>query len=335
MSSLPSTIRSLSQPDPSKAEVILTTVPLPTITPGSNEHLIRVHATSPCAGELRWPSFALEYYGKDPKIVPCYDLSGTVVQAPANSPFAAGTEIWGRTGVSHPGNAREYTVAYTEELALRPKSLDPVEAASVPLSAITAVQALFDQGGLAGFDADEEGRKANSSKRVLIIAASGGVGIWLLQLAREAGVGGIVAVCGTSNVDLVKELGATEVIDYRKQSLNEWIAEDESRKVDLVIDCKGGESLSQSWNCVKNGGKLLSIVEATEPRKPAGNTAKDVTNYFFIMEPRGSDMIHVNRFFEEGKVRMLVDSVFSLDDYQKAFDRLDGGRATGKILIKP
>ncbi|KAK6523820.1 hypothetical protein TWF281_001788 [Arthrobotrys megalospora] len=334
MSALPSTIRTLSQPDPNKTEVILTTVPLPTITPDSNEHLIRVHATSPCSGELRWPSFALSYYGKDPKIVPGYDLSGTVVQAPANSPFPAGSEIWGRTAVSHSGNAREYTVAYTEEFALRPKLLNPVEAASVPLSAMTAFQALFDQGGLAGLDAGEEGRKANASKRILVIAASGGVGIWLLQLAREAGVGGIVGVCGTSNVDLVKELGATEVVDYRKQSLNEWIAEDGSRKVDLVIDCKGGESLAQAWNCVKDGGKILSIVEPTEPRKPAGCTAKDVANYFFIMEPRGSDLLHVGRLFEEGKVRMLIDSVFSLEDYQKAFDRVDSGRSTGKVIIK-
>lgn len=254
------------------------------------------------------------------------------MQAPANSPFPVGSEIWGRTAVSHSGNARDYTVAYTEELAFRPKSLDPVEAASVPLSAITAVQALFDQGGLAGFDAGEQGRKANAAKRILVIAASGGVGVWLLQLAREAGVGGIVGVCGTPNVDLVKELGATEVVDYKKQSLDDWIAEDEGRKVDLVIDCKGGESLAQSWNCVKDGGKILSIVEPTEPRKPEGCNAKDVTNYFFIMEPRGTDLLHVGRLFEEGKARMVIDSVFPLDDYQKVFEKL--GRSTGKILIK-
>ncbi|KAF3929358.1 Zeta-crystallin [Dactylella cylindrospora] len=333
MASLPKTMRSLSQPEPLTASVILTTTPVPQPkTP--TEHLIRVHATSPCAGELRWPTFAGPMFGDE--IVPCYDLSGTVVSAPEGSPFPAGSEIWGRTAVSHPGNAREYTIAYTEELAHRPRSLDPVTAASVPLSAITAVQALFDQGGIAGFGVPEdERRKVNAGKRILVIAASGGVGVWLLQLAREAGVGGIVGVCGTSNVDLVKSLGATEVIDYKKQNMDAWAAENESKKVDLIIDCKGGQSLTQAWSCITDGGKLLSIVEPPEGRKPSDSKAKDVANYFFIMEPRGSDLLDVGRLFNEGKMQTVVDSVFALEDYQKAFDKLDGGHATGKILIKP
>ncbi|EPS37762.1 hypothetical protein H072_8569 [Dactylellina haptotyla CBS 200.50] len=331
MATLPQTIRSLSQPDPLKAEVILTHVPLPTIN-SPDEHLIRVHATSPCAGELGWPTFAGDNFGDE--IVPCYDLSGTVVDAPQDSQFPVGTEIWGRTAVSHPGNARDYAVAHARELAVRPSSIDAISAASVPLSAITAVQALFDKGGIVGLDADEEARKANASKRVLIIAASGGVGVWLLQLAREAGVGGIVGVCGPSKVELVKKLGATETIDYSVQSLNQWIGEDESRKVDLVIDCKGGDSLSQAWNCVKDGGKLLSIVEPTEKRKPEGCEAKDVTNYFFIMDPKGSDLTEVARLFDEGKVETVIDSVFTLEEYKEAFARLDSGRSKGKVLIK-
>ncbi|KAF3912852.1 Zeta-crystallin [Arthrobotrys entomopaga] len=331
MAALPQMIRTLSQPDPLKAEVILTTSPLPTLQ-SPNDHLIRVHATSPCAGELTWPTFAGEYFGDE--IVPCYDLSGVVVEAPSDSPFPAGTEVWGRTAVSHPGNAREYTIAYTSELAVRPKSLDAIEAASVPLSAITAVQALFDRGGIAGFDAGKAGRKANASKRILVIGASGGVGIWMLQLAREAGVGGIVAVCGTSSVELVKTLGATEIVDYKAQSLDQWVAQDEARKVDLVIDCRGGQSLAQSWNCVKDGGKLLSIVEPPEGRKPEGCQAKDITHYFFIMEPRGPDLANVGRLLAEGKMQMVVDSTFTLDEYKEAFRRLDSGSTKGKVMIK-
>ncbi|KAF3927212.1 hypothetical protein ABW20_dc0105150 [Dactylellina cionopaga] len=331
MASLPTTILSLSQPDPLKAELILTTTPLPTLN-SPNEHLVRVDATSPCTGELLWPTFAGEYFGKE--IVPCYDLSGTVVASPAGSPFPVGSEVWGRTAVSHPGNAREYTVAYTEELSLRPKTIDAITAASVPLSAITAVQALFEKGGIAGLDKGEKGRKENATKRVLIVAASGGVGIWLLQLAREAGVRGIVGVCGPSKVELVKNLGATEVVDYSVQGLAAWVEEDDSRKVDLVIDCKGGDSLAQAWSCVKDGGKLLSIVEPPEGRKPEGCKAKDVTNYFFIMEPRGSDLVDVARLVDEGKVQTLVDSIYTLDQYKEVFEKLDSGRAKGKILIK-
>jgi NADPH:quinone reductase-like Zn-dependent oxidoreductase len=291
-----------------------------------------VHATSPCAGELFWPRFAPDQFSK--KIVPCYDLSGTVIAGPENSPFPVGSEVWGRTVTSHSGNAREYTVAYTEELALRPTNIDPVTAASVPLSAITAVQALFEHGGLAGLNSGEEGRKINSSKRILVIAASGGVGVWLLQLAREAGVGSIVAVCGTDNIDFVTQLGATEVIDYRKQSMKEWAEADEARKVDLVIDCKGGESLEQSWFCVKDNGTLLSIYEPTEGRKPADCKAQNVKNHWFIMEARGKDLADVGRLLQEGKVKPIVDSVWELEQYKQAFAKLDGGHARGKILLK-
>jgi len=332
---LPTTIRTLSQPDPQSTEIILTTSTLPALTAGSTtEHLVRVHATSPCAGELLWPRLVPDAMAK--AIVPCYDLSGTVVVAPENSPFAVGTEVWGRTNVGHSGNAREYSVAYTDELAQRPTHLDPVAAASVPLSAITAVQALFKHGGLADFKAGEEGRKANSSKRILVVAAAGGVGVWLLQLAREAGVGNIIAVCGTDNVDFVTKLGATEVIDYRKTSIQEWIeapGDKESRKVDLVVDCKGGQSLVQSWSCARDGGVLLSICEPTEPRKPAECRARDVKNYFFIMEPRGADLADVGRLLEEGRVEPAVDSVWKLEEYKQAFEKLEDGHARGKILF--
>ncbi|KAK2791073.1 hypothetical protein FQN52_005027 [Onygenales sp. PD_12] len=327
-------MRTLSQPDPLKTNVILTTGPLPTLTPNSpTEHLIRVHATSPCAGELSWPAWAGEYFSSE--IVPCYDLTGTVVTAPEGSPFPVGTEVWARTNVGHPGNAREYTVAYTGELAKRPVGVDAVTAASVPLSAITAVQCLFEHGGLAGLKGGEEGRKANKGKRLLITNASGGVGVWLVQLAREAGVGEIVGVCGSGNVEFVKGLGVTEVIDYRKLSVREWMGMDggEKKKVDLVIDCKGGQSLADSWLAVKDGGRLLSICGPPEDQKPAGCEAKDVKNYFFIMEPRGADLDDVARLFDEGKVKAVVDSVWKLEEYQEAFGKLDAGHSRGKIII--
>ncbi|EEH34318.1 alcohol dehydrogenase zinc-binding domain-containing protein [Paracoccidioides lutzii Pb01] len=333
-SSIPPTIRTLSQPDPLKPDITLTTSPPPCLTPNNTtEHLIRVHATSPCAGELTWPSYNPQLFSKN--IVPCYDLSGTVVVAPPNSPFPPGTPIWGRTNVNHSGNAREYTVAHTQELARRPRNVDETEAASVPLSAETAVQALFEHGGFAGLGEGEAGRERNKGKRLLVTAASGGVGVWLLQLAREAGVGGIVTVCGTGNVGLVKELGATEVIDYRKTGVREWVESGEGGgKVDLVVDCKGGDSLAQCWSAVKDGGVLLSICEPPEGRRPGYCAVKDVRSEFFIMVPRGEDLADVGRLFEEGKVRAVVDSVWKLEEYRAAFEKLDEGHSRGKIILE-
>ncbi|EEH09749.1 alcohol dehydrogenase [Histoplasma capsulatum G186AR] len=330
---LPPSIRSLHQPDPLKPEITLRTTAPPALDRSSStEHLIRVHATSPCAGELTWPAWNPHLFSAE--IVPCYDLSGTVVQAPANSPFPPGTPVWGRTNVKRPGNAREYTIAPTEELARRPANVDAISAASVPLSAETAVQALFIRGGLAGLGEGETGRERNRGKKVLVTAASGGVGVWLLQLAREAGVGEIVAVCGSGNVDFVRELGATEVIDYTKSSVGEWAGRlGPGGKVDLVVDCKGGESLGQCWSAVKDGGVLLSICEPPEGRKPEGCMVEDVRNEFFIMEPRGDDLLHVGRLFDEGKVKAVVDSVWKLEEYKQAFEHLDKGHSRGKILL--
>jgi len=331
---LPTTIRTLSQPDPNIPKVILTTSPLPALTPGSKtEHLIKVHATSPCADELIWPRNDPHLFSST--IVPCYDLSGTVIQAPSDSPFPPGTDIWCSTPPGRPGNGREYTIATTEELATRPKCIDAVTAAGVPLSAVTAVQALFVHGGIRGFRDGEEGKRENATKKILVIAAAGGVGIWLLQLAREAGVGGIVAVCGTDNVGFVKELGATEVIDYRKQSVEEFYSRNKNKRVDLVIDCKGGKSLEEAWSCVRQGGILLSICEPPENRKPAGCTTQDIQSSFFILTARGSDLTDVSRLLEEGKVVPFVDSVWNLDDYEKAYERVGEGHTRGKVIIVP
>ena len=218
---------------------------------------------------------------------------------------------------------------------MRPRGLDAVAAAGVPLSAVTAVQALFVHGGIKGFGDGEEGRRVNSGKRLLVIAAAGGVGIWLLQLGREVGVGSVVAVCGTDNVEFVKELGATEVVDYRKQSIREWITGDKDRKVDLVVDCKGGKPLEEAWSCVMDDGILLSICEPPGNRKPDGCSARNIKSSFFIMTPSGSDLLDVGKLLEEGKVAPFVDSVWKLEDYEKAFERVENGHTRGKVILVP
>ena len=102
-------------------------------------------------------------------------------------------------------------------------------------------------------------------KRILVTAASGGVGIWILQLARAERVKDLVVLCGTGNVEFVKSLEATEVVDYKKTNLREWVKENkEGRKVDLVIDCVGRKTSEQCWDCVKDGATLLSITDSPE-----------------------------------------------------------------------
>lgn len=335
---IPPTVQSILQPDINSTEVILKDLPTPVPEEGSDQHLIRVHATAPCAGELVWGKyFPAALFADEPPekrpLIPCYDLAGVVVTSPANSPFQPGTEVYTRTPATRSGNARLYTIARTGELAIKPKNLSWEEAASVPLSAFTALQALFKHGGLAGLT-DPECRQKNADKRVLITAASGSVGSWMLQLARSAGVGHIVGVCGTSNVESAKSFGATDLIDYRKTSVKDWAAAHPDYKFDLVIDCVGGETLAQTWYAVRSGGTLLSISGQPDSVKPEDAKATDVKNYFFIMETNGEELEPVTRLLEAKEVKPFVDSVWTMEQYREAFQKLETGRTRGKIVIK-
>lgn len=264
--------------------------------------------------------------------IPCYDFAGTVVLAPPNSSFQPGTEVYTRTPGGKTGNGREYTIAETDELARKPKNLGWEEAASVPISAFTAWQALFDHGGLKKGWKDEEGKKENGGKRVLVTAAAGGVGSWVLQLARLAGIGEIIAVAGPDNMEFVKELGATEVVNYKDISLGEWAKG--NLKVDLVVDMVGGQTLSDAWFAVKDGGKILGVNDVPEGRRPKEEGPKNVTSHFFIMEALGWQLEQITGLIEKGEVRPVVDSVWDIEEFKEAFAKVDSGHSRGKVVIK-
>lgn len=240
--------------------------PIPTPNPAKNDHLIHVRSTALCTRELEWPILYPEaIFVENPErvITPAYDLAGTVVTSPPESPFKPGDEIFARTLPSRPGNCREYTIARTEEMALKPRGLGWVEAASVPLSAITAWQALFEHADIQGF----QDRNAKG-KRVLVTAAAGGVGVWLVQLASLAGLEVVAQIGSQESDDFVRGLGASKTVNYRTTSLKEW-AENEG-PADIVIDQMGGKPLEEAWVCVKRGGVLISICQTglKGPRPP-------------------------------------------------------------------
>ncbi|KAF2417725.1 hypothetical protein EJ08DRAFT_673593 [Tothia fuscella] len=269
---LPAKIRCLLQPDVQSTTLELhNDLPTPTPNLAKGEHLIKVHTTSPCSGELLWAKYFPAILDGGKSLVPCYDLVGVVVAAPADLQFPAGTEIWTRTTAWRTGNAREYTIATSEEL------------------------------------------------RVVITAASGGVGVIAVQLSKAAGVGEIVAVCGPKSVDFVKELGATEA--------------NSGRKADLVIDMLGGQTLVDCWKAVMNGGVLLSIHDATlESKRPEGK--KDVRAEFFVMESKGWQLDELTGLIEKRQLKAVVDSIWNLNEYEKAFEILAGGHARGKVIIR-
>ncbi|KAB5559548.1 hypothetical protein GE09DRAFT_1113358 [Coniochaeta sp. 2T2.1] len=333
---LPKTMRQLLQPSLTSPTLILTTAPIP--VPGPDEALIRISACSPCKDELVWALNPASPAASGKEAVPCLDFAGTVVSAPADSGFVAGDHVFGAIDPSRAGAAREFAVVKTGELARLPGRMRWEEAAATPLSALTAWQAVFVQGGLEvkgleGGDDDEGARERNGGKRVLVTGAAGGVGSWAVQFAALAGAR-VVGVCGAGKEGIVRELGAGEVVDYSKTSVDEWVGEEKGREVDLVVDCVGGKALEGAWRAVKDGGSIVSVYCEPETVRPTGLEKVLSKCLFFILETSGAQLGEIAKLLEEGKARPLVDSVWPLEEFEKAFERLDSGRARGKVVIK-
>lgn len=325
---LPATARTLLF-DPDTDTLRLIANPPPEVDESKTDHLIRVHATALCARELRWPTeFPAALYADNPsrQIIPGYDVAGTVVTSPPGSPFKPQDDIFARTLPSRPGNSREYTIVRTSELALKPRNLDWEQAATVPLSALTAWQVLFEHGSLKGLD-DPDAK----GKSVLVTAAAGGVGVWLVQLARVAGLHVVAQIGSKENEAFVRELGAAETLNYKEMSLKDWA--DKGGRADIVLDSLGGKTLEESWYCVKEGGFLISIAQPTGDTKPPGFD-RDVQDLFFIMRPDGKQLAEIAKLLDNSECRPILDSVWELEEYEKAFRKLDDGHARGKIVIK-
>jgi NADPH:quinone reductase-like Zn-dependent oxidoreductase len=260
-------------------------------------------------------------------------MAGTVISAPPDSPFKVGDAVYARTNYTRPGNARDYTIAVTDELALIPKGLSWVQAAAVPVSAETAWQILFVHGvnsdGEGGGEVDwETARRFWGGKRVLVTAASGGVGMWVVQLAVLLGAE-VVGTCGSGNLEFVRSLGAM-ALDYRVVDLKDWAGSE--GKVDVVVDCVGGRALGDAWWTVRDGGVVLSIFQPPLMVRPEGIEG-DVKDVFFVMQPVRRQLEEITKLIERGECRGMVDSVWPLEQYEEAFKRLDGGHAKGKIVF--
>jgi NADPH:quinone reductase-like Zn-dependent oxidoreductase len=227
-------------------------------------------------------------------------------------------------------------VAETSELARIPDNLSWEEAATVPISALTAWQALFVHAGLNPPTTSKNGGNyggTNATKRILITAAAGGVGLWAVQLARLAGVGYIVGTCGTDNVDFVRSLGAHEVVDYKKVTDLASIVSDETSKFDLVLDCVGGTTLDQAWHCARvDDGMVISVAQPAEPKRPAG--AERVATTWFIVVADPEQLTALAKLLEDGSCKTFVDSVYALEDYEKAFSKLHSGHLRGKVVLR-
>ncbi len=254
--------------------------------------------------------------------VPGLDVAGTVVGVgSAVTRFAVGDEVF---GVGN-GSFAEYTVARERQLAHKPGNLSFEQAAVVPVSATTALQALRDQG------------RVEAGQSVLVIGASGGVGSYAVQLAKAFGAE-VTGVCSTAKVDLVRSLGADHVIDYTQEDFAEG-----ERRYDLVLDIGGNATTSHLRRALRPRGTLV-FVGGEEGGNFSGGMNRPlratVMSMFlrqrlkmFVASTRHTDLEHLTELIETGKVSPSIDRIYPLDQAPEAMRQLAGGKVRGKVAI--
>lgn len=243
-----------------------------------------------------------------------YDVSGVVTAVGSEvSKFKVGDAVFSRPNQMQAGSLSEYNVVKEDELALKPNKLSHEEAASVPLAGLTALQALTVKGNL------QKGQK------VLIHAGSGGVGTFAIQIAKNLGAK-VAVTTSRSNFDLVKNLGADVIIDYKSQKF-----EEELQDYDLVLDTMGGAILNRSFKVLKKGGAIVSI-KGQDTEGLAKQYGVDFQAFF--MWPSGGMLSHLGQLIEADIIKPTLDRSYTFDQVQAAYDYLQAGHAKGKVVIK-
>src|SRR6201996_4993654 len=238
------------------------------------------------------------------------DVAGRVETAGGG--FKIGDAVYAHLDWADGGYA-EYALCAPAGIAAKPKILDMIQAAAVPLAATTAWQGLFDQGGL------------KAGERVLIHGASGGVGAFAVQFARIAGAE-VIATASADEADRVAAYGATQVIDHKAQRF-----EDEVHDVDLVLDLIGKDTQERSFQTLKRGGRLISTVQDPDPAKAeaAGVTAKR-----FMAKPDAGQLAEFAKLIDGAQVQVTVAKVFTLGQATEAHRMLEERHPHGKVVLE-
>ena len=290
----------------------LTLGEIPAPKPADGEVLVKVYATAITPTELQWtPTFNKPGGEARPfPIVLSHEFSGVIETLGANvKGFSAGDEVYGLNDWYTNGAQAELCVVAASAVARKPRSLNFHEAAVVPMSALTAWQGLFERGQM------------ERSQRVLIHGGAGSVGSFAVQLARWRGAK-VITTASADNLEFVRALGADQVIDYRSARFEDLICD-----VDVVFDTVGGETLKRSWSVLKEGGKVMTIVGASEFPDQRSRDA------FFIVRADGSQLARLGEMIDAGELRVFLDSVYPLDAARDAYARAQQGGLRGKIAL--
>ncbi len=259
-----------------------------------------------------------------------YDVSGVVVEKGADvSNFKINDEVYARVPQEQMGTVAEFVAVNIEKVALKPENISFEEASGLPLTGLTAIQALENVG-------------IKEGDRILIHAGSGGVGSFAIQYAKAKGAI-VYTTTSTKNVDWVKALGADRVIDYTEEDYKEV-----ANNLDIVFDTLGEEYTSDAFKIIKDGGSVTSIVGPPdeETAKKMGMNdyklpeklsklvkEKSAVYKFTWMNPNGKQLDEIRTMVEEGTIKPIVDLIYDFENGIDAYEYLATGKAKGKVII--
>ncbi|MFC0518938.1 NADP-dependent oxidoreductase [Mucilaginibacter angelicae] len=305
----------------------------------ADEVLVEAHAAgiNLLDSKIRNGEFKLILPYKPPFVLG-HDVAGVVTKIGAGvQQFKVGDEVYARPADHRIGTFAEFITIKEADVALKPKKLTMEEAASIPLVGLTAWQALVEKG------------KLKKGQKIFIQAGSGGVGTFAIQLAKYLGAT-IATTTSAANTELVKNLGADVVIDYRKDDFEKIL-----QGYDLVLNSQGRNTLEKSLRVLKPGGKLISISGPPNPdfaeeigapwfvklimrllssgvRKKAKRL--NVGFSFLFMKANGEQLNEITSLINSGAIIPVVDKVFPFESIQEAITYVESGRAKGKVVIK-
>ncbi|MFH9671091.1 NADP-dependent oxidoreductase [Streptomyces sp. NPDC017405] len=306
---------------------------------GADDVLVKIHAAgvNPLDLRIRNGDFKTFLPYRLPLVLG-NDLAGTVVRVGASvTRFAVGDEVYARPDKDRIGTFAELIAVHQDDLAPKPAALTMTEAASLPLVALTAWQALVERA------------RVRPGQKVLVHAGAGGLGSIAVQLAKALGAH-VATTVSTGKVDVAKDLGADVVVDYRTQDFAEVLD-----GYDVVLDSLGGENLAKSLRVLRPGGTAISVAGPPDPAfarelgvnpilrlamtalsfKTRRNAKRrGVTYSFLFMKASGDQLRELTALVDTGKIRPVVDRVFPFEETLQAMEYVETGRAkAGKVVV--
>ncbi len=282
--------------------------------PGPGNVLVAVRAAAITFAELTWDLSWQTLGGADrTPVIPSHEVAGTIVEVdPLVTDLRVGDAVFGLIPFDRDGAAAEFVAMPAAALALAPLTASPVEAAALPLAALTAWQALVDHAAV------------TAGEHVLVHGGAGGVGVYAVQLAHLLGAR-VTATASGEDTAFLQALGADRVIDYTTESFVDLVSD-----VDVVIDGVGGETLDRSYGVLRLGGRLVTL--STSPSADAARQF-GIEATFFVVRPDPEQLARIAELVEDSTLRAVVAATFPLSEGRHAYERGTQPRPPGKTVL--